>query len=379
MPDLATAASEDEASFLLRFARMIVRRRRLVLALPLGTALLSGLAAFLLMPDVYTASARILPPSPAPTASAALMGQMGGMSSSAMSLLGMRSQSDVYVAMLRSRSVADALIDKYKLGDWYGETYPTKTRRILARLSAITFSRDGVITIAVDDTDPRHAMELANAYVDELGRMNRTLAFSEAAQRRAFYEQQLAQTRDKLAEAETRARQAMARSGLVNVDAQGQAMVATTARLRGQITAAEVRITAMRGYATASNPALLQAQRELAALQQELARVEGRHGGRAEPAGAANDNLRLLREVKYNETLYELLAKQYELAKIDEAKDAGSLQVLDRAVWPDLPSGPNRPAIIFIATLLATGLALLLAYLLDALARVRGQLGRAPA
>lgn len=376
MPDhpAAPEAFQDEASFLLHLVRLVIRRKRLILSIPLGAALLSGLITYLILPDMYTASARILPPSPAPSASAAMMAQLGGAPSPALSMLGMRNSSELYVAMLKSRTVADALIAKFNLGAWYGEEYQTKTRRDLARMSAITYSRDGVISIAVDDVDPLRAMEMANAYVDELTRMNHTQALSEATQRRVFYEHQLKQTRDKLAEAENRARQAMNRGGLINVTAQGQALVATTARLRSQISTAEVRIAAMRGYATSTNPALLQAQNELGALQRELAKYEGPETGKTEASAAGNDNLNLLREVKYNETLYELLAKQYELARLDEAKDSGGLQILDWPVQPDMPSGPNRIAIILITTLLASGLALLLAYLLDAIARVKGQL-----
>lgn len=377
-PSVTSVADQDEVSFLLNLVRMIVRRRRLVIFTPLGAAILSGLIAYLVLPDTYTASARIMPPSPGTSASAAMMGQMGGVSAAALNMFSVRNPSAVYVAMLRSRTIADALIAKFNLGTWYGTEYPTKTRRVLANHSAITFTSDGVINIEVDDVDPLRAMEMANTYVDELNRLTHNLTLSEASQRRIFYEQQLSQVRAKLAEAENRAHQAMSQGGLVNVTAQGQALVETTARLRGQISATEVKIAAMRGYATDTNPAMRQAQFQLAALRQELAKSEGTRTGKTEPSAADNDNLRLLREVKYNETLVELIAKQYELAKIDEAKDPGSLQVLDRPVQPDLPSGPNRIAIILIITLLAASLALLLAYLLDAIARVKAQLPATP-
>ncbi len=370
----APEARQDEASFLLNLVRLVIRRRWLVFSLPLAAALLSGLGAYLLLPDMYTASARILPPSPMGSSSMAMMTLPGGASSSALNMMGMRNPSETYVAILRSRTVADALIAKFNLGAWYGQEYPTKVRRVLAKMSGITYSRDGVITIEVSDVVPMHAMQLANAYVEELDQINRSMQFNEAKQRRLFYEAQLGQIRGKLAEVEGRARQAMQQGGLINVSAQAQALVATTAHLRGQISAAEVRIAAMRGYATATNPALLQAQRELGALRQELARSEGGQAGNTGNSAATNDNLRLLREVKYNETLYELLAKQFEMAKLDEAKDPGVVQILDRPVHPDLPSGPNRIAIILIVTLVAASFGLLLAYLLDAIARVKRQI-----
>jgi uncharacterized protein involved in exopolysaccharide biosynthesis len=373
-PAAAPVVRQDEISFLIKLVRLVIRRKWLILSIPFSAALLSGLITFLALPDFYTASARILPPSSMPSASAALMAQLGGISSPALNMVGMRNSSDLYVAMLRSRTVADALIAKFKLGAWYGQEYPTRTRSVLAKMSRISYSRDGVVSIEVDDVDPLRAMEMANTYVNELNRINRTLSSREATQRRVFYEQQLSLIRNNLAEAENRARQAMNKSGLVNVSAQAQALVATTARLRGQISAAEVRIAAMRGYVTSTNPALLQAQRELTALQRELARTEGGQTGKTESPEAGNDNLRLLREVKYNETLHELISKQYEMAKLDEAKDPGALQILDWPVHPDMPSGPNRIAIILIITMVAAGFALLLAYLLDAIARAKGQL-----
>ncbi len=197
---------------------------------------------------------------------------------------------------------------------------------------------------------------MANAYVDELLKLTQVLAVSEASQRRLFFERQFLQARDNLAKAEVAARQGLQRGGLVKVDDQGRAMVEVTARLRGQITVKEVQIGAMRAFATAQNPSLNLAQQELESLKRELAKIEGTGGAKSAtstPSGQGMDNLRLLRDVKYYEVIFELLAKQYELAKLDEAKESSVIQVMDKAIVPDYKSKPTRWKIVVVSTLVA--------------------------
>src|SRR5258706_239199 len=213
--------------------------------------------------------------------------------------------------------------------------------------TTISSGRDGIIIVEVDDKDPKRAAELSNAYVDELTKLTRVVAVTEASQRRLFFEHQLVQAKDNLTAAEVAARQGLQKGGLAQVDAQGRSMIEVTARLRAQVSVKEVQIGAMRTFAAEGNPELQRAQQELEALRRELSRVEGSApiaaGGRPGEAGNAGlDNLGRLRGVKYYEFLYELLAKQYELAKIDEAKDATVIQVMDRAIEPDRRSKPVR-------------------------------------
>ena len=185
---------------------------------------------------------------------------------------------------------------------------------------------------------------LANAYVDELFKLTNVLAVTEASQRRLFFERQFEQARDNLTKAEAAARQAMDKGGLVQVEGQGRAIIENTARLRGQITVKEVQIGAMRTFATDNNPDLKLAQQELESMKRELARIEGTSGSKSgngrENDSSGIDSVGLLRNVKYQETVYELLAKQFELAKIDEAKDSAVVQVMDKAIEPDRKSKP---------------------------------------
>jgi uncharacterized protein involved in exopolysaccharide biosynthesis len=261
--------------------------------------------------------------------------------------------------MLKSRTVADNLINRFDLNKVYRQEFQSYTRKVLEGNTSILAGKDGIITIEVDDKDPKRAADLANAYVDELMKLTKILAVTEASQRRLFFENQLLQARDNLTAAEIAARQGLQKGGLAQVDAQGRSMIEVTARLRAQISAKEVQLGAMRTFAAEGNPELQRTQEELQALRRELARIEGSSPigavGKGETSGGSGlDNLGRLRDVKYYEFLYELLAKQYELAKIDEAKDATIVQVMDKAIEPDRKSKPHR-ALIVILTALAVG------------------------
>jgi len=171
-----------------------------------------------------------------------------------------------------------------------------------------------------------------------------------------FFERQLLQAKDNLTATEIAARQGLQRGGIAQVDAQGRSMIAVTARLRAEISVKEVQLGAMRTFAAEGNPELQRTQQELEALRKELGRIEGSSpvatASRGETAGSSGlDNIGRLRDVKYYEFLYELLAKQYELAKIDEAKDATVIQVMDKAIEPDRKSRPKRLLIVLLATL----------------------------
>ncbi|MGH9427309.1 MAG: GNVR domain-containing protein, partial [Terriglobia bacterium] len=282
---------------------------------------------------------------------------------------------DLYIGMLKSRTVADNLIQRFDLNKLYEQKFQSDTRKMLERLTQINAGKDGIITIEVDDKDPKRAAALANAYVDELYKLTQTLAVTEASQRRLFFERQFAQTRENLARAEMAARQALEKGGLANVDAQSRGILETTAKLRAQISAKEIELSAMRTFATGRNPDLVRGQEELVAMKGELAKIEGATGitgnARGSAAALGLDNVRLLREVKYNEALYELLAKQYELARIDEANDAAIIQVLDKALEPEKKSKPKRALIVILTALVAGFFAIIWAFIREAGERAR--------
>jgi uncharacterized protein involved in exopolysaccharide biosynthesis len=199
-----------------------------------------------------------------------------------------------------------------------------------------------------------------------------TLAVSEASQRRLFFEKQLASAREQLVSAELALRKAIETKGIAGVDAQSRAVVSTVEQLRAQIAVREIQIDAMRSFATQQNPETVRLRQEVASMKSELARLEGGRpeaNGNTSPAGL--DNIRRLREMKFLEFTAELLTKQYELAKIDEANDAILIQLVDKALPPDEKSAPKRTMIVLASALATTILAMFLAFAAEAMERAR--------
>ncbi len=365
----------DEISLLDLFI-VLVKHKRIILGGSFIVAIFAAIIS-LFLPNIYTGTTRILPPQQSASTASALLSQLGaGAGALAGGALGIRNPSDLYVGMLKSRTVADALIARFDLNKIYQQGIQSSTRNILQSNTTITAGRDGIITIEVDDKEPKRAADLANSYVDELMKLTKVLAVTEASQRRLFFEHQLVQVKDNLTAAEIAARQGLQKGGLAQVDAQGRSMIEVTARLRAQISAKEVQLGAMRTFAAEANPELQRTQQELEALKRELSRVEGSSPiaavGRVDEAGRSGlDNLGRLRDVKYYEFLYELLAKQYELAKIDEARDATIIQVMDEAIEPDRTSKPKRSLIVLLSTLAAGLVAILWAFVCEAMDKAK--------
>ena len=365
---------EDEVS-LLDLLIVLAKHKTLVLGLPAVAAIVS-IGVSLLLPNVYTGTTKVLPPQQTQSTSAVLaqLGSLAGLAGGA-AASGLKNPNDLYVGMLKSRTVADNLIQRFDLNKLYEQKYQSETRRRLAKETTIVAGKDGIITVEVDDNDPKRAAELANGYVDELFKLTKVLAVTEASQRRLFYERQLEQAKANLSKSEASTRQALEKGGLVQVEGQGRVMAETTARLRAQITVKEIQIGVMRAFATEQNPELQRIQQEVAIMKRELARLEGTSGSNSSAPQESNGrgivNLSLLRELKYYEATYELLAKQFEIAKIDEAKDSAIIQVMDKAIEPDRKSKPRRSLIVLVSTFAVGLLAALLAFVSEAMDKTR--------
>src|SRR5258706_140881 len=369
--DTSSIADEDEIS-LLDVLIVLAKHKRIVLGVPFVAGIGAAIVG-LFLPNVYTGTTRILPPQQSASAASALLNQLGGALGGLLgggaggASVGIRNPNDLYVGMLKSRTVADNLILRFELRKVYDEDRLSDARTRLEKETTIVAGKDGIITIDVDDKDPKRAAELANSYVDELMKLTKVLAVTEASQRRLFFERQLVQSKDNLTAAEIAARQGLQKGGLAQVDAQGRSMIAVTARLRAEISVKEVQLGTMRTFAAEGNPELQRTQQELEALRRELSRVEGSSSataiGKGDAASRGLDNLGLLRDVKYYEFLYELLAKQYELAKIDEAKDATVVQVMDNAIEPDRVSKPKRSLIVALTFLVAGLVSVIIAFM----------------
>ncbi len=242
--------------------------------------------------------------------------------------------------------------------------------------------KEGFISISVEDRDRSRAPQIANAYVDELRRLTQDLAVTEAGQRRIFFERQLELAKNNLADAEQALKQTQQQTGLIQLDGQAKVIIESVVKLRAAVATKEVELDAMRLFSTEQNPDVRLDERQLASLEAQLALLEKQsRGSNPDPDGvqvpigdvpeAGLQYVRKLRDLKYSEAMFEMLAKQYEAARLDEAKTAAVIQVLDPAEVPDRKSSPPRVWIIAIATLLGFLGAAGYVLLAEALGRLR--------
>lgn len=348
-PAAGEAFAENDEINLLDLLQVIADNLRLLVLGPLAVGLLA-LGISFAIPPTFTASTQFLPPQQQQSAAAAMLqslgGALGGLASAA---TGIKNPNDQFVAFLKSNVVQDALISRFKLQDRYETEFKVDARKALDGASKISSAKDGLITVEVDDADPAVAAQLANAYVEELGNLVNRLALTEAQQRRAFFEKQLQNAKDGL----TKAEQAL-QAGGVNSSAlksKPEVAVAAVAQLQAQIAAQEVKLAAMRGYLVESAPDFKQAQTELAALRAQLAKAEKADGDA--PRNGDADYIARYRDFMYYQTLFELFAKQYELARVDESREGAVIQVVDVAQPPERKSKPKKALIAVLATLVA--------------------------
>ncbi len=336
----------DDSLSLLDIAIPLVEHWKLWILGSLAVGLAALGVAFLLTP-MYTARTSFLPPQQQQSGMASALASLGGLAGLVGVAGAIKSPADQYVALMQSVSAEDRLIDQFKLMQVYESDYRFEARRELERSTRIAIGKkDGLISVEVDDVSPQRAAELANAYVDELRRMTSVLAVSEAQQRRVFFEKELKDARDQLA----RAQQELQASGF-NVGAlraEPKAAAESYARLKAEITAAEVRTQVLRGSLADSSPEVQRQLAQLSALRAQLARLE-----QTADANVGPDYLTKYREFKYRETLFELFARQYELARVDESREGALIQVVDIAVVPEYKSKPKRLLIVVAATILS--------------------------
>ena len=382
MQQYSPAAQEDSDEIhLLDLLIVLARHKKLVIGMPIVTGLIA-MAISLMMTPIFTSTAKIMPPQQQQGSglAAAMLGQLGGLAGAAGGIAGLKNPNDLYVGMLKSRTVADNLIARFKLKERYESVTMDDARSALDAATDIdNGKKDGLISISVNDKDPSFAAELANAYVDELARLNQTIAVSDAAKRRLFFEKQLTDAKDRLADAEAALRKTQEKTGMIQPEGQVQAIISGIAQLKATIAAKEVQLKAMRTFATSQNPDLLRAQEELHGLQAQLAKLEKNQptqdGDFMVPTGklpaVGVEYVRSLRNMKYYETLFEMLAKQYELAKIDEARESAVIQVLDKAIPAARKSKPKRASIILLGLAGGAMLGALMAFMREAYIRSR--------
>ena len=352
-------ALESDEINLMDLLLVIAKHNRFILKLTGGVAILSVIYA-LLQPNIYTGKTVVMPPQQASSSASALLGQLGGLAGMAGGAIGVKNPSDLYVGMLKSRTVADALIERFKLVDLFKAKTMEPVRGALAGNTVITAGKDGFITIEYSDKDPKLAAALANAYVNELDRLTQTLAVTEAAKRRLFYEKQLKGVREGLDLAESAMKEMQEKTGVIQLEGQSKAILGAEAELRAQIAAKEVELSAMRSFATEQNPDFRRVEQILSSLHSQLTKLEhDNHANNVEMTSKgkipelAVEYGHKMRDLKYYEKLFEFMTQQVLVAKIDEAKDAAIIQVVDKALVPEVKSKPKRSMIVLLATILA--------------------------
>lgn len=353
----SVSGPEDEIS-LLDLLLVLAKRWRMIVGVTLAAGVIAALVT-LTMPNIYTARTMILPSQDDKGMMSAMMAQLGSLAGLAGGLGG-PTTSDLYVTMLKSETVKDPIIDRFKLMDVYEVKYRADAYGALDSSAAISLGKkDGVITIDVDDRDPKRAADIANAYVDELGRVTARLSMGGAGKNRVFFEERLATAQADLARAEDALKTFQSRNKAVAVTEQAKATIEGVAQLRAQLAAKEVELAALRQSMTDESHEVKNLKALIGNLGGQIARLESGSGGGAVPGLGAvpqlgQEYVRLMREFKIQETLVELLTKQYEMTKLSEAKDVSPFQVLQKAKVPERKSKPKR-SVIVLATTISVG------------------------
>lgn len=346
------AADAEPGMSLDELAGALRRRVGLLLIGPLMAGALA-LSVTMLIAPTYTASTSFLPPQQGQGAAASALASLGSLAGLAGGAAGTRNSADQYVALMQSVTVSNRLIDRFKLLDTYGLPLRVDARGELAKNVRIAIGKkDGLITVEVDDKSAELAAEIANRYIDELRQITSTLAVTEAQQRRAFFEGQLQQSQGRLVQAQQTLQSSGFNPGALK--AEPKAAAESYARLKAEATAVEVRLQILRGTLADDTPEVRQQQAALAALRAQLARAE-----QSSDSAGGPDYVSKYRDFKYQETLFDLYARQLELAKLDESREGALFQVVDPATPPEKKSKPKH-AYIAVSTALAVAVILAL-------------------
>jgi uncharacterized protein involved in exopolysaccharide biosynthesis len=337
--------------------------RKWLIAKVTGIVILAGVVLALVQPVRYKATTKIMPPQQTQsTASMLMMNQLtsvggGSLAALAGGGLGLKNPNDIYIGLLTSRPIADAIIQKFDLAKVYHAKDMTQARRELSGNTNVSSEKYGFIAISVTDKEKKRVAEMANAYTDQLRILTKSLAVTEASQRRLFYEEQLKQSKEALVAAELAFQQVQQQKGLVQLDAQAKAMIESLAALRAQVAAKQVEVQTLRSYSTELNPNVQLAEKELTSLQAEESRLEqNNHSPGIAGLGLGNvpaaglEYLRAAHELQYQQALFDMLMKQYDAARLDEAKEAAIIQVVEPAIEPDYKSPQRRALIVLLFT-----------------------------
>jgi uncharacterized protein involved in exopolysaccharide biosynthesis len=342
---------------------LIAHRKRLI-GLATCAGILVGGILCVVLPPRFTAVTKIMPPQQTPSMMTYMMnplglggGAGGSLAAMAGAGLGLKSPNDLYIGVLNSRPIADALIQKFDLVKVYHSRDMSDARKRLKKNTEITSGKDGLIIVSVEDNDKKRVPQIANAYIEELRNTTKSVAFTEASQRRVFYEEQLSHAKDALIDAAIALQRVQHEKGMIQPEMQARSLIGSLATVQTQIGTKQVELQALRSYSTEQNPEVQLAEKQLESLKEEAVRLEqNSHSsgfselGMKDVPGASVEFIRAEHEMVYRQTLFDLLVKQYDSAKLDEAKEPVTIQVLEPAIEPDRKTSPNRMMLLLIAT-----------------------------
>ncbi len=358
---------EDEIN-LLDLLIVLAKHKKLIIGGTLGVGIVMALISLIMTP-IYLAETKIYIPQSSPSLSAQLLSQLGPMAGLASTG---KTPNDLYLEILKSRPARDRIIERFDLMKVYGsKTREDAEQTLLENIKAKQDVKSGVITFGVEDIDPKRSAALADAFIEEFRSLNKALALTEASQRRLFFEEQLKGAKESLSNSEEAMQDFQEKSGAVKIDTQATAVIEGISQLRAQIAAKEVELKVMRTYSTPQNPDIKRTEEQLRGMREQVQRLESKSSGDniIVPTGnlpsATTEYLRRMRELKFNETLYELLVGQYQTAKLDEARDAIVVQVIEKAEPPEYREKPKRMLMVILSMLASLFVTIFIAIFVD--------------
>ena len=369
---------------LLEYWEVLVRRKKLIGCIVGGCFVASIILAFIL-PKKYVSTTSIMPPQEDSSMASAMMGSLpGGLGSLAGGFLGMKSPADLWVGILDSQSVRDAVIERFKLKERFEQESIEDTREKLDKAIEIAKSDSEIISISVEDADPEKAAQIANAFVEELDKVNQAVVVTGGKRSRMFLEKRLVIAKADLAEAEDKLRAFQEKNKAIKLDDQARVIIESIGVVKGQLIAKEVEYETLLSYASRTNPQAELLKTQVDELKKKLVELED--GSQAGAGSQVHEDIfiptsripdislqfaRLFRDAKVQETLFELLTQQYELSRLQEAKDSPVVQVLDVAKVPEKKAKPKRTLIVLAATFTSVFLGVMLAFFKEYVEKIK--------
>jgi uncharacterized protein involved in exopolysaccharide biosynthesis len=372
MQNTQNSQMDDEELNLMDILLVIAKYNRFIVLLTVISAGIAFVYA-LRQPVLYTANALIMPPQAPMSQAGILMGQLSSLGLGSSSSSSSSSGASINI-LIKSQKLAYQVVNRLHLQSVYKVNNIEAARNTLAAATKITLNKDGSILIECSDKDPKMAALLANTYIDELDRFNSKIAITNASRTRLYLEKQLKFANEELANLEIAMNESQKNTDLTPLEVQSGFLTNLIATLRAQITSREIELAGLRTFATEENPQYRKATLSLGVLRAQLQKLEtdnevrekDKDGIKGSPK-TGSEFLNNMRDLKYQQALVENLKKQYDVAKMDEAKDANLIQVINDPLIPEHPSKPQRDVIVTIGTLLGLILSIILAFVMNAI------------